>query len=132
MKVLVTGSRFWTDKEKIRQRLKELPQGSIIIHGDNGYDDRGISISGQPDELADRGADKLAGAVAEELEFEVIRFPADWKTHKKAAGPIRNRKMLKEKPELVIAFHHRLESSRGTADCLIQALAMGIPVEVIS
>lgn len=40
-------------------------------------------------------------------------YPADWKTHGRAAGPIRNQQMLDEgKPDVVIAF----PGGRGTAD----------------
>jgi hypothetical protein len=47
----------------------------------------------------------------------VIAMPADWANHGKAAGPIRNRKMLDLKPDLVLAFHADLTNSKGTKDC---------------
>jgi hypothetical protein len=114
MKVLVCGDRFWTDKDKIRARLAQLPAGTIILHG------------------AARGADSIAAGIAQSLGFEVRAFPADWNKHGKAAGPIRNREMLNEKPDLVIAFHPNLAQSKGTKDTVGEAKRRGIPVELIA
>lgn len=113
MKVLVCGDRNWTDKEAIKVRLQGLPKDSTIIHG------------------AARGADSLAGLCATELQLGVQAFSADWATHGKAAGPIRNRQMLDQKPDLVIAFHPNLASSKGTKDCVGEARRRGILVEII-
>jgi hypothetical protein len=69
--------------------------------------------------------------VASQLGFTVLPFPADWNTHGKAAGPIRNRQMLKEgKPDVVLAFHEDLGRSKGTADMVRAAKAAGIAVKV--
>lgn len=114
MKILACGDRFWNDKEKIRARLSVLPQGTEIIHG------------------AARGADSIAGMLARALGFSVRAFPADWNKHGKAAGPIRNRLMLDQKPDLVIAFHSNLAESRGTKDTVEEAKRRGITVELIT
>lgn len=114
MKVLVCGDRFWADKEKIRERLSKFPIGTTIIHG------------------AARGADSLAAIVAARLGFKIMAFPADWKKYGNAAGPIRNRLMLDQNPELVIAFHADLANSKGTKDTVIEGKRRGIPVELIS
>jgi hypothetical protein len=48
----------------------------------------------------------------------VIEFPANWKVYGRAAGPIRNMKMLLEgKPDLVVAFPGGI----GTADMVKKA-----------
>lgn len=54
MRVLICGDRDWSDVEAIRNRLVELPPGSTVIHG------------------AARGADSIAGRLAESMGFEVI------------------------------------------------------------
>ena len=107
--VLVCGDRNWTNKDKIREVIiKHTP--SLIIHG------------------GCRGADTLAGEVAKELGIPVKVFPAEWDKYGKAAGPIRNQKMLDEgKPDLVIAFHNNIENSRGTKDMLYRAAKHAIP-----
>ena len=58
------------------------------------------------------------------LNIYVKEFPADWETHAKAAGPIRNRRMLEEgKPELVLAFKNGFDHtlSRGGTENMGQA-----------
>lgn len=77
-----------------------------------------------------RGADTLAKQWAEERYLPVEKYPANWDTHGKAAGPIRNKQMLTEgKPDLVIAF--LAPNSRGTANMISQAEKAGVPVKVI-
>ena len=56
-------------------------------------------------------------------------FPADWKTHGKAAGPIRNKQMLDEgKPDVVVAF----PGGKGTANMVKLAREAGVPVTIVS
>lgn len=114
MKVIVCGSRNWTNVDLVVDRLMDLPENTLIIHGNC------------------RGADKLAATLALGLELKVIAYPADWTRYGKEAGPKRNELMLTEKPDLVIAFHNNLRrKSKGTKDMVLLALDTGIPVEVI-
>lgn len=77
------------------------------------------------------GADTLAREAAEYFGIEVERYPANWTLYGRAAGPIRNNQMLTEgKPDLVVAFHHDIEHSKGTKNMVKQAKALGIPVKV--
>lgn len=71
-----------------------------------------------------RGADHLSELVALELGMVPKAYPADWETHGKKAGPIRNRQMLRENPDiaLVLAFHDDLRRSKGTADMVRAAI----------
>jgi hypothetical protein len=114
MKVLVCGDRDWTNKEAIRRELSKFPPGTVVVHGDC------------------RGADRLAGEVAEELGFRVIPVPADWDTYGDAAGPIRNAKMLREHPDIerVLAFHPNLKKSKGTKNMWHQAIGAGLDPEL--
>ncbi|GGD30599.1 hypothetical protein GCM10011335_37050 [Aureimonas glaciei] len=71
------------------------------------------------------GADTLAWDWGWDRNFHCERMFADWKKHGRAAGPIRNQRMIDEwKPTLVIAF----PGGRGTADMIRRAEAAGIPV----
>lgn len=71
------------------------------------------------------GADLLGRCWAEMHKVKCVTVPADWATHGKAAGPIRNRRMLADfRPDLVIAF----PGGRGTADMIRQAEAAGVKV----
>lgn len=69
------------------------------------------------------------------LNIYVKEFPADWETHAKAAGPIRNRRMLEEgKPELVLAFKNGFDhtlSRGGTENMVKQAKALGVAVYLV-
>lgn len=71
-----------------------------------------------------KGADQLADRWAEG-KVKTLTFTPLWEEHGKAAGPLRNQKMLDEgKPHLVIAF----PGGRGTADMIKRAKAAGVPV----
>lgn len=117
MKLLVCGSRNWTDYEFVYSSLAQLclhnEKETHLIHGD--------AI----------GVDRMAALVAKERGFASIRaFPAEWKLHGRAAGPIRNREMLDEKPDLVVAITDNLESSPGTRDTVEEARRRGISILV--
>lgn len=115
MRVLVCGDREWGDLEVLLKRLEALPEGTVVIHG------------------ACRGADRMGGAVAKTLDFEVEEYPADWSRYGRGAGVVRNQQMLVEgKPDLVLAFHADIERSKGTADMVRRARKAGLPVEVVS
>lgn len=56
---------------------------------------------------------------------QIVTYKADWETHGKAAGPIRNKLMLDtEKPDKVIAF----PGGRGTANMVTQSIKANVPV----
>jgi uncharacterized protein YeaO (DUF488 family) len=115
MRVLICGDRNWIKKETIRKRLESLPWNSIIIHGDA------------------RGADKIAGSVAEEMGLRVEKYPAEWQKHGRSAGPRRNIQMLSEgKPDLVIAFHTDISASKGTKHMLKISQKAGVKTELIT
>ena len=108
MRVLICGGRKFDDA---------LTLGSWLggIHGKQGIS---VLIEGGAS-----GADCMARKFAEWKGIPVITFAADWKAHGKAAGPMRNQRMLEEgKPDLVVAF----EGGSGTADMVRRARAAGI------
>jgi len=105
--VLVCGSRHWTDAQRVREVLAEYADDKpAVVHGGS------------------LGADRIAGEQAAALGLEVSPHPADWGKHGRAAGPIRNRRMLDLEPDLVIAFG----TGRGTQDTVDEATRRGIPV----
>lgn len=70
------------------------------------------------------GVDTIAANCAQGI-LMIEPYPANWKKHGKAAGPIRNQHMLDEgKPDLVIAF----PGGRGTADMVARARKAGVKV----
>ena len=107
------GDRNWTDAETIADILLWF-RPHIIIEG------------------AARGADRLSGVEARYYGIQVHEFPAEWTKYGKSAGIIRNRQMLDEEPDLVIAFHDDIEHSAGTGHTLEEAERRGITYALIS
>lgn len=78
---------------------------------------------------AARGADSMADAWAKRMAVDVIPVPAQWDVHGRAAGPIRNQKMLdRYRPHLVVAF----PGGKGTADMVTKARAANVTVVEIA
>jgi len=111
--ILVTGGRNYSDR------------GTVYAVLDRAHAKHGIALL---IEGGATGADTLARDWATDRGVPVRTFPADWKTHGKAAGPIRNRQMLTDgKPDWVIAF----PGGRGTANMVQQAREAGVRVFVV-
>lgn len=89
MKILVTGSRDWTDEQKIRDYLHLYSggKGTVLIHG-----------------ACPTGADAIADKIASEWPWEIRRYPADWNKYGKRAGFIRNSVMVNLGPDICLAF----------------------------
>ena len=110
-KVLVCGSRDYTDRIKMVNIMSSLSPAVTIIEG------------------GARGADIMAREIAEKWGWKVIEFPANWDLYGKKAGPIRNKQMLVEgKPDLVLAFYSAKEKSKGTKNMVEQAQKAGVRV----
>lgn len=75
-----------------------------------------------------RGADRFAKRWAEFSNVLCLEFPAEWSKYGRAAGHIRNTKMLDEgQPDLVLAF----PGGSGTANMVSQAKKYGIRVDSV-
>jgi len=121
-KILVCGSRTWSDSDLIAWHLQALPKGSIVVEG-------GCS-----------GADRIAAEVASDLLLEVREYPADWQRFGASAGPRRNQQMLDlEHPDKdglridrALAFHDDPMLGRGTLDMVRRLVGAGIGGGVVS
>lgn len=110
MKVLVCGSRYFEDRRVLGRALSALHAETPIT----------LIIQGGA-----TGADHLAKLWAHHQKVSVCEFPANWKFHGKAAGPIRNQSMLDiMAPDLVVAFL----GGAGTADMVRRSEAAGVRV----
>jgi len=120
VKVLVFGSRKWVEQGVVERELKKLPPDTIVVHG------------------AASGADNIGGFVASRLGFAVRPYPADWATHGKAAGPLRNQRMLDEEHpdkngvlfDLAICFHEDPNLGKGSADMRERLTKADPPIEL--
>jgi hypothetical protein len=124
VRVLVCGDRNWTARGPIWDALFELYYAPNSLPF--------VVIEGRA-----RGADTIAGDWADQAGkihgVEHLRFPANWNLYGKAAGFIRNQRMLTEgNPDLVLAFHANLEHSKGTKDMVARARKVGVAVRVVT
>ena len=117
MRFIVTGSRKWRDRNRIANRLADLPPDTTIVVGYN------------PETGTPEGVDRIAYQEAQKLGLLVEAHTADWNRYRQGAGSIRNRQMADSGAQLCLAFWDGL--STGTFDMMGHAVKRGIPVEVI-
>jgi hypothetical protein len=117
MRVLVAGDRNWSDPRPIEIELCRLAVINDIE-----------VIEGEAE-----GADKIARRIARAFGWPVWKFPADWDKYGRAAGPIRNQRMLDEgTPDVVLIFHPNIFASRGSKDMYQRAVKAGIKTYLIN
>lgn len=119
MRILVTGSRNWSNTNVIKKELQSFENERLKHYNCCKFDIELIHGNAS-------GADKQAGFIASQWGWKVTPVPADWETFGKAAGPIRNRQMLDMQPDVVLGFCKK--RSRGTMDCLTEAKLRNILV----
>lgn len=125
-RILVTGSRLWTNEAKVSYELGvaagELlrnepvdnplyPQGIVVVHG-------GAS-----------GVDTMADQIARTYGMQVEVHPAEWRPYgiyNPQAGRFRNQKMVNAGADVCLAFIR--QNSAGATHCAQAAEAAGIPV----
>lgn len=138
MRILVTGSRNWTDRDVIYRDLDalwDLASGRfILMHGwcptgaDAIADSWGQLRHGV---LVERYAAKWSDPCRDECRPNHRRFRSDpaelgLTTYCPAAGNYRNQEMVDRRPDQVRAY--QLNGSRGTQDCIDRSRAAGLPV----
>lgn len=112
VKLIIAGGRDFTDYIQVFNSAKEFvgPAELTIISG-----------------MA-RGADMLGVRLAQDYGLDLIEMPANWDSHGRSAGYIRNAAMAREATHL-LAFWDG--SSRGTANMIQVGKAKGLTVKVI-
>lgn len=116
-KLVVTGSRAWTNRFWLGAYL-DMTYANVLSAGKEMV----VGVGDCP-----TGADMMTYEWCRGNGLRPRVYKADWDQYGGAAGPVRNRKMLKEiEPDLVMGFLQRGEANRGTLDCLDQAETLGI------
>lgn len=106
MKVMFSGSRNFTHWDVVEKIIQDhVPAGSVVLHGH-----------------CPTGVDLMVDRLAPKYYCSVVRFPADWESKGKGAGPQRNREMLLCGPERIICIHEDFQNSKGTKDVFTTAL----------
>lgn len=112
LRVLVCGGRDYSDRRRLYAEMDRL------------YEEHGKRFSTLIAGGAN-GADTLAHDWAGYKGLSTDIYRANWKRDGRAAGPLRNARMLREgKPDLVVAF----PGGRGTANMVKQAREAGVLV----
>ncbi len=120
-RVIIAGGRNFDDLVRLTYACRKLLHTAIERHRDG--EERLEIVSG-----AAKGADFLGETFARVHDLGLKRFPADWNKWGKRAGHLRNGETAGY-ADALIAFWDG--ESRGTADMIDQAKAVGLEVRVI-
>ena len=116
-KVIIAGSRDFNNYEHLKERCDywlgtELKIDLQILSGTAS------------------GADKLGERYASERGYKVIKFPADWETHGKKAGYLRNKEMAKVADILICFWDGESKGSKHMIDLAKEFKVFTIVVKV--
>ena len=128
MKILVCGGRDFAETRRNASEAENIKQAGLatwaygVLDGIRAFSGGFHLINGD----CPTGADRLANEWASMRGVTVTKYPADWNKYDRAAGPIRNKLMLDENPDIkfVIAF----PGGNGTKNMTELARERKIPV----
>jgi hypothetical protein len=112
MKIIIAGGRDYNNYEELCKICNYLLVNKKFIE----------IVSG-----AAKGADALGEKYAEEKGYPITKFPADWQTHGKSAGYLRNQEMAKYADALIAFWDGK---SKGTNHMIDLAKEEGLTVRV--
>lgn len=113
-RILITGSRDWTDQDAVYKALADVvrsipaDQEVTVVHG-----------------ACPTGADHMAHEWARGYGARIEAHPANWVKHGRKAGPIRNGVMVAEGADICLAFIRN--QSKGATHTSRLAQSAGIP-----
>jgi len=113
MKIIIAGSRGFTDYELLTKKL------NYYFQNIKGYE----IISGMA-----RGADALGALYAIDNEIPLIEMPANWDLHGNSAGYIRNIEMADIADALVVFWDGR---SKGTYHMIKLAQERNLKIKIV-
>lgn len=114
-RILITGSRTWTDRDAVWQALADITstippdREIVVVHG-----------------ACPTGADAHAHNWALRYGIAVEQHPANWRQYGRAAGVRRNAEMVAAGADICLAFIR--DASRGASHTARLAEAAGIRV----
>jgi hypothetical protein len=118
---LVCGPRDWRDADVVKNTIWKMfndakHKPSMVVFGDA------------------TGVDGYVYDLCRDKKINYATFYADWETHGKKAGQLRNKQMIETcRPTLCIAFQREgMEMTKVTANCLRQCSDAGISGTIIN
>lgn len=108
-RILITGSRTWESQDVIDRALDEHGGAFTTV------------VSGH----CPLGADHMAELAADGMGMDIELHPADWNTHGKRAGFLRNAEMVNLGADVCLAFIR--DDSKGATMTANLAQKAGIP-----
>ena len=114
LKVIIAGGRDFSNYKILKQTCDNILQNLTKIE----------IVSG----AHYKGADKLGEQYAKERNYQLAKFPANWNTYGRAAGPKRNKQMANY-ADVLIAFWDG--KSKGTSNMINEAKRANLSVTII-
>lgn len=118
-KIIIAGGRDFNDYELLKKSVDEFILFYLQMEPNDPVE---IVSGGAP------GADSLGERYASENGYPIKKFPADWNTHGKAAGPIRNRQMASYAHACIIFWDGK---SRGTKNMIEEAKKKNLLLHIV-
>ncbi|PBC38564.1 hypothetical protein CJ179_38890 [Rhodococcus sp. ACS1] len=116
--VLLTGSRNWTDRDKISREL-------FAIWDELGRHPRALLVHGA---CHLGGADIIGEGIWRSKYLPTLGIPALIDSNGRVYGPDRNAELIQTKPDRCLAFP--TPGSRGTRNCIRLAKEAGIDTRI--
>ena len=114
LKVIIAGTRTFNDYSLLSRKCDAF----LAKYGNDIEIVSGGAI----------GADSLGEKYARMRGFRLRRFPADWKSLGRAAGPVRNRKMAEYADACIVFWDGE---SRGTKNMIEEAISGGLQLRIV-
>jgi predicted Rossmann fold nucleotide-binding protein DprA/Smf involved in DNA uptake len=105
MKTIIAGTRTFNDYELLKTKLTEFRLTHDITEVVSG----GAS-----------GADRLGEKYSTEYNINLKIYPANWKKHGNAAGPIRNRQMAEYADQLIVFWDGSSKGTNNMIDIMVK------------
>lgn len=108
-RIAIVGSRDYPLMDTVSQFVQSLPADTVVVSG------------------GARGVDREAARAAKRRGLRTLIFLADWNTHGRRAGMVRNEQIVDHADQVVAFWDGR---SPGTANTIQRARAKGLPVRI--
>lgn len=96
MRIGIVGSRDYPDLNQVREYVRTLPRGTVVVTG------------------GAKGVDTVAEEEARRRKLKVVVHRAQWEKHAKSAGIIRNKVLVNDCDEVVAFWDNESAGTKNT------------------